>query len=325
MYNCLRVLTIAQLLVAFIGTAANADATPSSQTTPSPMQMFINTFQRLQSYPVPRYVVYLNAWRINYLPANADHAVLNCCDPRQFAIRMSDGMANESIPPLTGSALPIAAIGPAFEGLFPFSMRAADQAPQSRNALVMQPESPDAKALVTASAAGKPDYDVSLAGIDNIGGRPSYHLRLKALRDPGLHNLRELWTDTQTWDLMKARYSVMYAPNSMDPGPHGNEYEAQSPADLQVYFGPASSYWVAIRMVWTHGIFGDLTTYDVATAAAVFPAALPDWLFDPVAYAQHKRDGDLDYVSLLLSGKAVPQPSAAGVSAAPTPSPSATR
>jgi hypothetical protein len=47
------------------------------------------------------------------------------------------------------------------------------------------------------------DYDVSLLGEEDLGGSPVYHLSLRPLHDPDLNRIRELWVDTQTFDVRK--------------------------------------------------------------------------------------------------------------------------
>lgn len=43
------------------------------------------------------------------------------------------------------------------------------------------------------------EYRVRLAGIENIGGRPCYHLQLQPLLDPNRLRLRDVWVDTQSF------------------------------------------------------------------------------------------------------------------------------
>jgi hypothetical protein len=159
---------------------------------------------------------------------------------------------------------------------------------------------------------------VRTVGIENVNGHSTYHLQLEPVTDPHKHNLRDLWADTQTWDLWRAHFVVDYAPTNLDPGPHGSQAGVIAPADITVYFGQAADSWVIMRMTWTHGIFGDISTYDVSTVNIVFPETLPDWLFDPVAYAAQKRASAADYIGLVLTGKAASQVQSGGASPAPT-------
>jgi len=41
-------------------------------------------------------------------------------------------------------------------------------------------------------------YDITLVGIESIGGAPAYHLALKPTGDPHRYRLRDLWVDTAT-------------------------------------------------------------------------------------------------------------------------------
>lgn len=42
-------------------------------------------------------------------------------------------------------------------------------------------------------------YDISVAGIDDIGGAPAYHLKMRPLREPKKYRLRDLWVDTASF------------------------------------------------------------------------------------------------------------------------------
>jgi hypothetical protein len=47
------------------------------------------------------------------------------------------------------------------------------------------------------------NYDVALAGIERILDTQTYHLTLTPLREPRTYKLRELWVDTQTFDIVR--------------------------------------------------------------------------------------------------------------------------
>jgi hypothetical protein len=42
-------------------------------------------------------------------------------------------------------------------------------------------------------------YRITLVGTESIDGVTAYHLRLRALRDPGYYRLRDVWVDTRTF------------------------------------------------------------------------------------------------------------------------------
>jgi hypothetical protein len=121
------------------------------------------------------------------------------------------------------------------------------------------------------------------------------HIHLTPLRDLPKYNLRDLWVDTQTFDLRRARFVFVGRPD--DPLRNG--------ATLAVDFGPAQQYWIVRHSKWSTVRYD----YDLTTLRVVAPSTLPDWLFDRSAYDQHRKAGDLDPLDELLN---------------PTPSPVAT-
>lgn len=50
-------------------------------------------------------------------------------------------------------------------------------------------------------------YDVKLAGEESVGGRRCYHLALRAVKDLVRYPLRDLWVDTQTYDIIALTYN----------------------------------------------------------------------------------------------------------------------
>jgi len=52
--------------------------------------------------------------------------------------------------------------------------------------------------LIGAVEANPRDYDVELAGTEEVRGMPALHLTLKPLHDPDLYRLRDLWVDPAT-------------------------------------------------------------------------------------------------------------------------------
>lgn len=61
---------------------------------------------------------------------------------------------------------------------------------------------PGLKEIAVVSASHH-DYDVRLAGIENVGGTNAYHLVLHPLLDPSRFRLRELWVATDTFATLK--------------------------------------------------------------------------------------------------------------------------
>ena len=60
--------------------------------------------------------------------------------------------------------------------------------------------------IATVSAVDRA-YDITLAGIETVGERRCYHLRLRPLRDPTTYPLRDLWIDATSDDVVRLTYA----------------------------------------------------------------------------------------------------------------------
>jgi hypothetical protein len=130
-------------------------------------------------------------------------------------------------------------------------------------------------------AASRENYQIDFVDVENISGNLTDHLRLTPLRDPNKYKLRDLWIDTKTFDLRKARFVIVRYPGVANW--NGNS--------MTVYFGPALQYWIVMRETWSAGGPHGSHLFDVTTLRVAFPASLPDWLFDQAAYDQRQRGG----------------------------------
>ncbi|HEY3674812.1 MAG TPA: hypothetical protein VGK84_02355 [Candidatus Tumulicola sp.] len=66
------------------------------------------------------------------------------------------------------------------------------------------PTPPAEPPVIAVVVAAHRNYAITFAGAETIAGHPCYHLRLRAVRDPGKYRLRDLWIDqgtTATWRL----------------------------------------------------------------------------------------------------------------------------
>ena len=60
--------------------------------------------------------------------------------------------------------------------------------------------------IATVSAVDRA-YAIALAGLETIGTRRCWHLRLRPLRDPDWYPLRELWIDTTSYEVVRLIYA----------------------------------------------------------------------------------------------------------------------
>jgi hypothetical protein len=126
-------------------------------------------------------------------------------------------------------------------------------------------------------------YDVSLAGEADAGGRVCYHLMLIPRTDPEHHRIRELYVDATTF--VPQRYVIqVYAV----AGPVKKSIFVTCDAAViggYTLLTKAETSFTLRALFVTYGGAGRYAVRDVS-----FPAQLPDWLFDPDAYPQHKDD-----------------------------------
>ncbi len=269
--------------------------------TPLPQEIVARAFDRLHSYPLPPYAV----WSVTrteqaspLVPGGLEGTEVY---KARYALRLSDGMENASAFP-SGNKLPPALIVTEFQGPFAWSMRAVP-APATTTPM-LQPDIPEALKTIAHVTVHAPDaYTIENSGIESVEGHQTYHLRLTPRTDPARHNLRDLWVDVETFDLWKAHFIGRYAPVPS---------ALPSESDVTVYFLPIGPYWVVLRMDWTWDDAADSTKlyYDVLAQDITFPSALPDWLFDRRAYADHLHSGDADYLApFLIPSTTAPSPS----------------
>lgn len=148
----------------------------------------------------------------------------------------------------------------------------------------MAPDLSDLKMIASVVSVAKPSYDIRLAGIDPLtGGGTAYHLVLHPLSNPQLHNLRELWINTATEDIMRAEIDGVYRPTKDQLLQQTLVFED---------FGRVGPYWLVIHHVWTYDepFAGVRFQYNATSMQMRFPKTVPGWFFDEAAFAQHRGD-----------------------------------
>ncbi len=261
----------------------------------SQQDVFNAAFRRLQSYPVPAYAVWTDTWHTRSRPVGYYTSENTSVNVARYAVRLSDGMENVSVPMPSGK-LPLAIIEPEFMGPFAFTFRSSVHiAPSSNDGVVMQPDLAGLKTIATVTAVAQPAYTIAGAGesaqIEDVDGHKTYHLRLDPRSDPEKHNLRDLWVDVDTFDVWKAHFTGRYRPTPKAP---------VSPTEVTLYFKNVLNSWVVSRMVWNYLDPPTSFDFDVTTDEIALPATLPDWIFDASAYRQHQLAGETDYLGELL-------------------------
>ena len=283
----------------------------ATSSVPTSQQIFDAAFRRLQSYPAPPYAVWTATWHIRQRPMGYYTGERTGVDVMRYAVRVSDGMENAS-QPIPSGKLPPAIIQPQFLGPFAWNLRSSVRvAPAAAGGTMMQPDIEGMKTIATVVAIAKAPYaiagsDSGAIPIENVDGHPAYRLQLRPRTDPQLHNLRDLWIDTEHFDLLKAHFVGRYRPTPDAPS---------SPTEVTVYFRNVLGCWVVTRAAWNWDDPPVEFMFEIQNDEIGLPATLPDWLFDAAQYQKQENAGEADYLGRLLERMR------AGASPAPTITP----
>ena len=177
--------------------------TPEPQPTLSPNQIFRRAIRHLQSLPQPEFIDQITEWQESGPRGRhrSKERILWDSRNRQECVIGGTERATPSI------------IG---ESYFAPDSWLLTLGEGKRNArYVADPDPSDLKLIGSVTAAATPFYNVRLVGIDRTTkGGAAYHLRLDPLSDPMRHNLRELWINTETDNIMTA---VLLGNYALDP------------------------------------------------------------------------------------------------------------
>jgi hypothetical protein len=123
-------------------------------------------------------------------------------------------------------------------------------------------------------------YKVWFVGIEDFDGHHTFHIGMQSLNDDRTHPWKDMWVDTQTFEVWKA-----HASGSGSKGPATGSVEAD------VWFGQVGSYWLITRAQGDGQVrmafLSDSGHYEYYFSAFGFPNTLPDWYFDPALFKHH--------------------------------------
>jgi hypothetical protein len=129
-------------------------------------------------------------------------------------------------------------------------------------------------------ASGDRYYVVSYAGLESYESHPVYHLTLRAVTDPNKHPWRDLWVDTDTFQVWKAH---------ADAGGSSGPLSGHAAADVE--FAPIGNYWMVKQATadgeGRFGFISDSGHYEYYFSDFGFPNTLPDWYFDEAQFDKH--------------------------------------
>lgn len=269
----MQILAIASLL------AQLATATAAPASSPSATAIYLSALRRLESLPQPAFIDSTMHWKVLAQTQQGDRA-------SEFDERvLFDSTARREcvlFVPYTPDSDSI--IGSSYFAPDMWLVHKPPERSAQQTNTNFSPDLSDLRTIAAVVTVAKPAYDITLAGTDPLtkGGR-AYHLVLKPLSDPWKHNLRELWINTATFDIMRAVLVGDYRPDTT---------QLVERTTVAEDFGSVGPYWVVIHHTWSYRDAPNavLFQYDVTDQQMAFPASIPAWYFDERQFARHRSE-----------------------------------
>lgn len=261
---------------------ALATAMPAPATTPAPVEIYRKALQHLAALPQPAYIDDTELWNtvavmsIQEIPESHTQRVLfDSTARRECVLFVPYSPRNPSL------------IGQSYFAPDTWLVHHPAATQQTSSASNFAPDLSDLKTIANVVTVAKPAYDIRLAGIDSLThGGAAYHLTLRPLSDPHRHNLRDLWVNTTTSNIIRA---IMVGTYSPDPQSLAQE------TTVSEDFGQVGPYWVVIHHTWSYrDVDADVTfKYEASSVKMSFPQAIPAWYFDTAEFNRHRDEVNL--------------------------------
>lgn len=260
-------------------------ALATTAPAPPPNEIYRKALQQLETLPQPAYIDDTEFW--NVVTITPDQQI-----PEQHSQRiLFDSTARrECVLFLPYSPRNPSLIGQSYFApdmwLVHHPVTQQQTAPTSNFA----PDLSDLKTIASVLSVAKPTYDIRLADVAKLThGGAAYHLVLRPLSDPHRHNLRELWVNTATFNIMRAVMVGTYRPD--------NESLAQE-TTVAEDFGTVGPYWVVIHHAWSYRDVDENVNfqYDTSSVKMSFPRTIPAWYFDSAEFNRHRDEVNLTSV-----------------------------
>lgn len=271
----------------------SAAAAPSAAPSPDAYQIYTSAMQHLATLAQPDYIDDSQHWSTltftNGQQIPGDHFQRTIFDSRN---------RRECILGVPFDPGQPVVVGDSYFAPDSWLIRRGRAEPQP-NEPNMLPDLSDLKTIASVVSAAKPSYDIRLVGTDTLtGGGFAYHLTLRPLFDPVKHNLRELWINTRTNDVMRAIIEGAYRPSTQD---------VVEDTLVMEDFGQVGKYRLVIHHAWSYvpPFSATKVRFDVTSLTMAFPASLPDWFFD----ARSVRGRGAEVLTALEAAEVGAQPS----------------
>lgn len=151
------------------------------------------------------------------------------------------------------------------------------------------------RTIAVVARRGDLDYHATLVGID----KDAYHLKLQPLRDEDRNRLRELWVDTEDFEVERAievARPAVTAEGWASLPRDAPAYGFLSPVQLDMTFELLAGVPVITKATETVQIYpglgasGHQIEMDYSYDRMTLRSELPDWLFEPSTYGAHVRE-----------------------------------
>ncbi|HEV2260868.1 MAG TPA: hypothetical protein VGR69_01070 [Candidatus Rubrimentiphilum sp.] len=248
--------------------------------SPDPYQIYKRAMQQLATLQQPGYIVVLEHW-ITVTSWRSGASETDQWDERR--VFDSTNRRECVLPEPFKPAQIVPEIGESYfaPDIWLISHRQATIPAGSSN---MTPDLSDLKTIASVVSLAQPSYDIRLVGVDPLTqGGTAYHLSLRPRSDPVKHNLRELWIDTSTHNIMRAIIEGGYRPTYSD---------IVEDTFVSEDFGRVGPYWLVIHRIWTYDDpFSPVKFhYDATSQTMKFPDSLPAWFFNANQFRRHVTD-----------------------------------
>ena len=262
--------------------AALAQETPASPPVLLADQVYFRAIDQLRTLPEPAYMDYtfrVSGSVLRKSGTTIDHVIQRTSDGVQFLHVISENGSVVQDKKNT-DAISDAGFGPDFMMLM---QRNAGKKAGQTSIFGLSLDSMATPEPNSVRAVYNSHYAVRLAGIQSFPGcaQNAYHLTLRPRRDATDNPVREMFVDTQTFNLCKVSLGVML-----------NEGPLHAPVTADVTFAKFGQYWLADHLVVSGRsrflFISAGMAFDVAYSSVAFPASEPAWLFDRKLYAQHE-------------------------------------